>query len=152
MKAVQKPKNSMQGKEVWVASGQKQRQAAGFCPEPRVLKLILMTTLIGLWGSCLFLCALKITYSENYYSQPFLDRLISWGKICLWLCISNAISKPGLLPTWRWRTSWGQWSGKGCLKPGWLRSHQPIAGQVGTCCTAAVGHPGSRPQQAWAMT
>lgn len=38
--------------------------------------------------------SLKITYSDGSdYSQPFLDRLTSQEKICLWLCISNAVKQ-----------------------------------------------------------
>lgn len=40
------------------------------------------------------MCRLKITYSvESDYSQPFLDRLISQDKICLWSHISNVIKQ-----------------------------------------------------------
>lgn len=55
-------------------------------------------------GAVSFVCHLKIVDSgENDYSQPFLDRLIPQEEMCLWSGISSAISKPGLLPTWRWR-------------------------------------------------
>lgn len=55
--------------------------------------------------------------SANGYNWPFLDMLISWEEICLWLIISSAISRPGLLPAWRWRTSGDRGQGrKGCLK------------------------------------